>query len=479
MNGTVELRVLDGERRGQVLSFASPAVVLFGRVPDATLCIVEDPFVSRHHFLLEISPPFCRLTDLGSRNGVFVNDTLYGGRASGARKNAWPLPPSSVFLGDGDQIVVGKNRLQVFIAAASTPGFQPLRRIREALRRGPSGLAVATPRMGELGAGAQVGRYQVEEVIGYGWMGATYRATDGVTGGRVVLKTLVPNIVFDEGAAARFLALAQPLTGLVHPRIVRQLDVWRSGNIFLAAQEYHEGVNLKEFLAQRGGRLALEEALPLMNDILDALVWAEAEGCLKAQGTAVGESASRERLWHRNLKPQNILVSGEGGARRALIVDLGLFSGLERAGLIQMILAGLYAEAAPYWPRERVTFYGQTIGPSEVFSVAALLYECLTGARPREGFAAWPAEARQAGRPIGLAEVMRVMAEHPPVPIRERRPDLPPVVAEVFDRALAEPMVMRGQEDPAEVLARARFPDLAALRRAWQSACAAAGWPIR
>src|SRR4026208_2124599 len=69
----VNLRVLAGPYKGRVFNFTQPDTFLIGRTNDSHLCLTDDKFFSRHHCLLEITPPHCFLRDLGSTNGTFVN----------------------------------------------------------------------------------------------------------------------------------------------------------------------------------------------------------------------------------------------------------------------------------------------------------------------------------------------------------------------------------------------------------------------
>lgn len=455
----VELNVLQGELKGRAMSFERPGCVLFGRAADATLRVDNDPFVSRHHFLLEISPPFVLLSDLGSTNGVYVNDRLYGGRDAAVRGLLRPASSSkATFLSDGDQIVVGQNRISVSISEGIVPGTTARR--RTTTRRVLPFAGTPTASMGELPTSALAGQYQVGRELGRGWMGVAYQAIDIRSGDMVSLKTLVPNVVFTDEAADVFLKHAKALGELVHPSLCRQFDVWRDGNVFISAREYVEGKDLAQLLTLRGGRLGPDEAVPIMIEVLDGLVYAMAKS---------------NDIYHRNLKPHNILVSEHGAGSRVRVADFGLYHGLEAAGLSQIMLSDLYHDAAPYWPRERITWFGRSLPASEVFSVAAVFYELLTGCLPRDGMAELRNEVRNAGRPAGLADFLGVFAGHAPVPVRSRNPGTPERVAAVLDRALAEPIVQAG-DDPGKILAEARYPDLTAFRTALLEACDAAGW---
>ncbi|QDU76341.1 Serine/threonine-protein kinase PknB [Bremerella volcania] len=113
----IRIEVKKGPMQGRVYEFEGHDIFLFGR--DEQHChasIQEDPFVSRHHFLLEVNPPLSRLRDLGSRNGTFVNGKKHGGRVTFASlENEGKVGGSSVDLTNGDVITAGKTVFQVFV----------------------------------------------------------------------------------------------------------------------------------------------------------------------------------------------------------------------------------------------------------------------------------------------------------------------------------------------------------------------------
>lgn len=112
----VEIHVTAGPAKGKSFLFDKSGRLLFGRADDAHIVIPNDPYVSRHHFELEIHPPTCILRDLDSTNGVFVNGIHYGGRI--------PLQPGieqaspdikEIPLKDGDEVAVGETRIKISI----------------------------------------------------------------------------------------------------------------------------------------------------------------------------------------------------------------------------------------------------------------------------------------------------------------------------------------------------------------------------
>jgi hypothetical protein len=112
----VEIEVIAGPARGAKFVFDEPDCFLFGRSTDARVSLPNDPYVSRNHFLLEVFPPDCRVTDLNSKNGLFVNGVRYGGRKPpdhGVQQA--PHGATETLLYDGDGISVGDTQMRVGI----------------------------------------------------------------------------------------------------------------------------------------------------------------------------------------------------------------------------------------------------------------------------------------------------------------------------------------------------------------------------
>jgi pSer/pThr/pTyr-binding forkhead associated (FHA) protein len=106
----VRLEVITGKQKGRVFEFMEPDGFVFGRCPDCTCVVDDDPTFSRHHFLLEINPPNATLKDLGSLNGTKINGKMYGGRPEGVQpEDAECSPP--IPLRDGDRIKAGEYEM--------------------------------------------------------------------------------------------------------------------------------------------------------------------------------------------------------------------------------------------------------------------------------------------------------------------------------------------------------------------------------
>src|SRR5688500_3130359 len=192
----VNLRVLAGPYKDRVFTFGQPDTFLIGRTNDSHLCLTQDKFFSRHHCLLEITPPHCFLRDLGSTNGTFVN----GQRVTEAN------------LKSGDQIQGGETVLLVEVGADETP----VTTSREERLSKPTIVAVACLNCGrreeaeatsseehltflcedcriELRNTPQpIPGYDMIRVLGRGGMGCVMMGRNQQTGAAVAIKTLLP-----------------------------------------------------------------------------------------------------------------------------------------------------------------------------------------------------------------------------------------------------------------------------------------------
>ncbi|MGH9881756.1 MAG: FHA domain-containing protein, partial [Pyrinomonadaceae bacterium] len=193
----VNLRVLAGPYQGRVFQFNQPDTFLIGRTNDSHLCLPDDRFFSRHHCLLDISPPHCFLRDLGSTNGTFVN-----------RQRV-----SQAYLKDGDQIQGGATVLlvevrtdQLLSCVDSTDDFpsQPTivtvaclncARREQAQASAPDEnlTFLCEDCREELKRTPQpVPGYDMVRVLGRGGMGCVMLGREQKTGRAVAIKTLLP-----------------------------------------------------------------------------------------------------------------------------------------------------------------------------------------------------------------------------------------------------------------------------------------------
>ncbi len=241
-------------------------------------------------------------------------------------------------------------------------------------------------------------------------MSVVYRAADRRHGRAVAVKFLHPSSR-TRCDADRFQREIQLAARLQHPHI---LPVYGSGAIdrtLFYVMPYVEGESLRSRL-NRLGRLPLDEALHIAREISDALGYAHGRGVV-----------------HRDIKPENILLE----AGHAVLADFGIATVLGTSGSApsscsspsdpRMTGTGLVVGTPAYMSPEQASGDARVDGRSDLYSLACVLYEALTGVLP---FAGNTAQATIARRFQG-----------PPTPIRAQRPDVPAGVGEAIERGLA------------------------------------------
>jgi len=206
----------------------------------------------------------------------------------------------------------------------------------------------------------RLGRYELLSVVGQGAMGVVYKAHDTFLDRIVAVKTYHPRMHSDEHAARRFLREVKTVSKLSHPNIVTIHDGGFEGDVPFLAMELVEGQSVEQLLAEKG-RLSPSETLAILAPVADAVAYAHGQGVI-----------------HRDLKPSNILVSRDGEPK---IVDFGVAKMVDMdASATTMRIVGTPSHMAP----EQVT--GAPVdGRADVFSLAVIAYEMLTGERPFGG----------------------------------------------------------------------------------------------
>lgn len=386
---------------------------LCGRAPEAHCRIAEDPLISRHHFMLEVNPSYVRLVDLGSRNGTFVGGVKYGGKPDPAAPGAGQAL-TRVDLNDRDIVTAGGTRFQIHVEFEAPKAESPA---------GPATKGSETP--------PEIEGYEIIRSLGKGGMGEVFEARQISTGGRYAIKIMLPDFAVQEIYREMFLREMRTCWALEHPNLVRfhQSGYSTKDRSFYIIVDFAGGGNLHDLVHRRGGKVSIEEGVPLVAQALDGLAFLHEWSFV-----------------HRDIKPPNILLDGNDGAFRVKVCDFGLAKNFERAGMTRLGLTnpGEVRGTYPFMPREQVTDFKMAKPVSDVFSIAATAYYVFTGQYPYD---------------FGDADPLCAILEGKTVPIRRRLPDFPQVLADILDKALA-------------VDASDRYQTAREFRKAWPVASA-------
>ncbi|MGB9736813.1 MAG: serine/threonine-protein kinase [Chloroflexus aggregans] len=248
------------------------------------------------------------------------------------------------------------------------------------------------------------GRYQIEQLLGEGGMARVYLGRDLRLQRPVAIKIPHPHLMTDPDFLARFRHEAHAAAMVSHPNLVDIYDVGQDGDRHYIVMEYVAGVTLKQ-LINREAPFAVPRAVRIGEQIARGL-----------------HAAHRAGLIHRDIKPQNIIVTDDGQVR---ITDFGVAkSHLSTA----MTETGITLGTADYIAPEQAQ--GRPATPqSDIYAVGIVLYEMLTGRLPFTG-----------DNPVAV--VMKHISEPPPPP-RRYNPRIPAALEAIILRALAKDPTQR------------------------------------
>jgi tRNA A-37 threonylcarbamoyl transferase component Bud32 len=263
----------------------------------------------------------------------------------------------------------------------------------------------------------KIGRYRIVGRLGKGAMAVVYRAHDDVMGRPVAIKVMMADLEDDPETSARFYREARAAGQLVHRNIITIFDMGEDDGRPYIVMELLEGPTLGEYL--KGPKASdLERNLDLMIQICEGLQVAHAHG-----------------IYHRDVKPSNLVVSEDGVLK---ILDFGI----ARLSSSNLTASGLIVGTPDYMSPEQAR--GQDVDErSDIFSAGAVFYFMVTGRKP---FAAGD-----------LPGVLRKVEAEDPLPIRDN--EAPPALARIVMRALAKSSSERYQH-AAQMIA-----DLRRVRR--------------
>ena len=241
------------------------------------------------------------------------------------------------------------------------------------------------------------GRYELLELVGRGGMSSVWKAHDRLLDRVVAIKVLHEHYTQDEEYVERFRREARSVAQVSHPNIVTVIDRGEDGGRQYIVFEYVDGENLKQLIEREG-------PLPVRDALLLALQMARALGFAHDRG-----------LIHRDVKPQNVLLNDEGQAK---MTDFGIARSVDVDGVT---VTGTVLGTSEYIAPEQAR--GQRVDAhTDVYSLGVVLYELLTGAVPFSG---------ESFVTVALQHV-----NEPPPDVLDHRPDCPPRVALLIERAM-------------------------------------------
>ena len=241
-------------------------------------------------------------------------------------------------------------------------------------------------------------RYTVDREIARGGAARVFLAYDK-DGTAVALKVLHPQLAVSV-TADRFLREIAFLSSFDHPNIGRLIDCGESEWLIYYVMLFVDGPNLREHLA-RVRRATVGDTVRIAADLLGALEYAHAKGIV-----------------HRDVKPENIVVSGE----RAVLVDFGIARAIAQSGTDRLTRSGFAVGTSAYMSPEQIQGMLDIDERTDVYSLGCVLFECLAGRPP---FAAERDEL-----------VLRMHLDHKAPQVRSFRDEIPEPLALVIDKSL-------------------------------------------
>jgi len=265
-------------------------------------------------------------------------------------------------------------------------------------------------------------RYRIERELGAGGMATVYLAEDLRHDRKVAIKVLKPELAAVLGAE-RFVVEIKTTAALSHPHILPLFDSGTADGFLFYVMPYIKGETIREKL-NRETQFGVDEAVRIAREVADALDYAHRNGVI-----------------HRDIKPENILLH-DG---RAMVMDFGIALAVSAAAGGRMTETGLSLGTPHYMSPEQATADKELSGRSDVYSLASVLYEMLSGNPPHMG-----ASAQQI--------IMKIIAE-PVQPVTAVRKNVPPNVATALEKALEKLPADRFESARAfaEALSDARF----------------------
>ncbi|MFN8527829.1 MAG: protein kinase [Anaerolineae bacterium] len=268
--------------------------------------------------------------------------------------------------------------------------------------------------------GRMLGDYRVIDILGRGGMARVYRGYDPKLERYAAIKVIDAHLLNsqenEEEYRARFRREARAIARLNHPNIVSIYQYGEVDALYYMAMVFIEGRDLGHILkenAQRGLRLGVPQILRIIGDTASALDYAHQGGVI-----------------HRDVKPSNIMVTPDG---HAVLTDFGLALSVPEGSI------GNTFGSAHYIAPEQAVSSAQAVPQSDLYSLAIVLYQMLTGKVPFDD-------------PSAMSVALKHISDPPP-PLRRYAPDIPPAVEQVVLKALEKDVKKRYSDGQSLVAA--------------------------
>jgi serine/threonine-protein kinase len=265
-------------------------------------------------------------------------------------------------------------------------------------------MALPTGDLKVLSVGQTFGnRYEIKSVLGVGGMGMVYKANDLELGEVLAIKTLKPEMVAADGNALdRFKSEIKLARRIAHRNVVRTYDLGEISGQYFITMEYVEGTSLKDLIRQHK-RLPAPVVLPIAKQLCRALEVSHDEGVI-----------------HRDIKPQNMVVQGDGVLK---VMDFGIARLASRPAEGGHTQAGMVVGTPEYMAPEQLM--GDELDVrADLYATGVVLYECLVGTVPHT-----------ANTPIAL--IAKVLEDQPTPPAMVH-PDIPSDLSDLVMWAMAK-----------------------------------------
>ena len=483
MPAQVKLTITQGSKKGNEYSYDSKEALIIGRNHDSNIVLPERT-VSRYHCLVDINPPSIVVCDFGSLNGTFLNDKKIGQREPGTTPDEAKEQTRQQFtLSSGDTLGLGpdcqltidikipkhcslcdceltddenetvssskyicnacferqkaqeESKKKKALAQNAEPKQKKCEACGKLLSTGyteklcPECLQNPLKVLELLIKNAMAGKEEASKIKGYrnirslgkGAMGQVWLVEQEKSGQQMALKIMLPHVASNENSRNMFLREAFVSEQLRHRNIVTQFENGCTNNTYFILMEYCAGGNLGN-LIRRQGVLDINYAVEIMFQVLDALDYTHNA---KIKAKLAGDiPVDVTGVVHRDLKPDNIFLSGSVYEPIVKVADFGLAKAFEIAGLSGMTNAECVAGTLACMPRQQILNFRYSKPDVDVWAAAATFYYMLTGKYPKEF---------SNDKPPQLC-----VLNNKAIPIRTYNPNIPFRLAEVIDTALID-----------------------------------------